>query len=121
MGTAAAAIAPITDLATLANTTDLPGAVEDWLDGSLWERPDLYRQRSPLWRADAITTPLLILHGADDARVPPAQGLALHRALARRGLDTRLVQFPGAGHRIDDPVQMLSLTREVLAWFDRHL
>ena len=69
----------------------------------------------------SVKPPLLILHGADDARVPPAQGLALHRALARRGLDTRLVQFPGAGHRIDDPVQMLSLTREVLAWFDRHL
>ncbi len=118
---AAAAIAPFTDLATLAATTDLPGAVEDWLGGSLWDRPELYRERSPLWRADAITTPLLVLHGSDDARVPPGQGVGLHRALARRGLDTRLVQFPRAAHRIDEPAQILRLTREILAWLDRHL
>lgn len=118
---AAAAIAPFTDLATLSATTDLPGAVEDWLGGPLWDRPDLYRERSPLWRADAITTPLLLLHGTDDTRVPPGQSVALHRALARRGLDSRLVRFPRAGHLIDEPAQSLRLTREILAWFDRFL
>lgn len=118
---AAVAGAPIADLATLSVTTDAGNALTDLLGGSLWQRRELYLDRSPLLHADRSTTPTLVLHGEADVRVPPTQGLLLHSAVQDQGIETRLVRYPRAPHALDEPRQLVHMTREMLAWFDRHL
>lgn len=113
--------APITDLAHMDVTTDIPGFVADYLGGDFWDLPELYAERSPLLQAGAVTTPALVLHGGADTRVPSDQGVAFYRALERRGIDTRLVLFPRAGHRLLEPRQIADAARETLAWFEAHV
>jgi len=118
---AAMAGAAISDLATLSITASAGDALGDYLGGTLWQRRELYLDRSPLLHADAITTPTLVLHGERDQQVPPTQGLLLHGAVADQGIETRLVRYPRAPHMLDEPRQLVHMTREMLAWFDRHL
>lgn len=118
---AAALGAPVTHLSHMAVTTDIPGFVADYLGGEFWQVPGRYAERSPLLAAGDITTPALILHGEKDPRVPADQGLALYRALERQGLDTRLVTYPRAGHRLTEPRQMQHAANEILTWFKGHV
>jgi dipeptidyl-peptidase-4 len=113
--------APVTDLANLAVTTDIPGFLPDYFDAEFWQAPEAYAARSPLLAAGDVTTPALVLHGEADRRVPMAQGLALYRALQRQGLDVRMVSYPRAGHVLSEPAQLLHAARETLAWFERHV
>jgi dipeptidyl aminopeptidase/acylaminoacyl peptidase len=118
---AAVAGAPITDLMQLAVTTDIGGFIPDYLQNSYWQDPTVYRERSPLLQAEAITTPLLVLHGESDVRVPPSQGAALYQALRQQGLETRMVTYPRAPHLLREPRQIHHAARETLDWFGRHL
>jgi dipeptidyl aminopeptidase/acylaminoacyl peptidase len=55
------------------------------LGASVWQRQDLYIKNSPLFRADKITTPLLIMHNDKDGAVPWYQGIELFTAMRRLG------------------------------------
>lgn len=52
---------------------------------SLWDRPDLYLSNSPVFFADRITCPVLLLHGTQDRRVPFTQGMEFYKALQANG------------------------------------
>jgi dipeptidyl aminopeptidase/acylaminoacyl peptidase len=72
-----------------------------YLDGLLGPLPDaraLYRERSPLSRAERFRVPLLLLQGDEDPVVPPAQSEAIRDALAARGIPHAYVLYPGEGH-----------------------
>lgn len=56
------------------------------------------RRGSPIWHMDSIKTPILILHGEDDKRVPVSQAYAFHRGCMQRGVDCQLVTYPREGH-----------------------
>jgi len=58
----------------------------------------LLRAISPLHRADQITAPLLVIHGANDPRVPLAEAEQIAAALRRRGRDVELLVFDDEGH-----------------------
>lgn len=86
----------------------------------------LYRERSPLYHADKLSCPLLVLQGSDDTVVPPAQSQALVKALSGKGLPYAYVEFPGEGHgfRKAETVQRaleaeLSFYRQVFGIEDR--
>jgi dipeptidyl aminopeptidase/acylaminoacyl peptidase len=68
------------------------------LIGPFPERADVYRARSPINSVDAIDTPMLILQGAEDAVVPPAQAELIVDALERKGLPYAYVVFEGEQH-----------------------
>lgn len=70
----------------------------DGLIGPLPEAEPVYLDRSPLTHADRIDVPVLILQGADDRVVPPAQSEAIRDALAERGVPHEYLLFPGEGH-----------------------
>jgi dipeptidyl aminopeptidase/acylaminoacyl peptidase len=57
-----------------------------------------YRERSPVWFADQLTTPLLVFHGEDDPVVPVGQSRVLVERLRALGRDVELVVYPGEGH-----------------------
>ena len=62
------------------------------------ENDALWRERSPLNALDRVRAPVLLLHGADDRVVWPAQSEAVVRELARHGVDHEYVCYPGEGH-----------------------
>ena len=63
----------------------------------------IYAARSPVRAIDAARTPTLVLHGEADRDVPADQGRAFFRALKERGVETRLVLYPGAAHGPREP------------------
>ena len=60
--------------------------------------PDLARAASPLTHASATAPPVLLMHGAADDLVPPAQSIRLARALSAAGATVELELVPGATH-----------------------
>ena len=86
-----------------------------------WNRPDLYVEQSPLFRADRITTPLLLLHGAADTNVPIGESEQLFVALELLGREVQMVEIEGQDHRILQYPKRQRWMKTILAWFDREL
>jgi dipeptidyl aminopeptidase/acylaminoacyl peptidase len=92
--------------------------------GPLPAAADLYRERSPVQAADRITAPLLILQGAEDKVVRPAQSAALAERLRARGAVVEHHVYEGEGHGwqrretvVDELERVESfLRRHVLRW-----
>jgi dipeptidyl aminopeptidase/acylaminoacyl peptidase len=84
--------------ALAADTHDFEARYLDGLIGPLPEAEHLYRERSPLSHPEGFRVPLLILQGAEDRVVPPAQSEAIRDALAARGIPHAYVLYQGEGH-----------------------
>jgi dipeptidyl aminopeptidase/acylaminoacyl peptidase len=89
------------------------------MKGTPWENPDSYDRWDPANHVDKWQTPLLVIHGALDYRVPYAQGLAAFTAAQRRGVPSRLLFFPDENHWVLKPHNSIQWHEEVLAWLDR--
>lgn len=83
-----------------------------------WNDPDLYVGQSPLFHADAIRTPLLLLHGFDDTNVPKGESDGLYIALKMLGRDVEYVQIAGQDHHILDHAKRILWNDTILAYFD---
>lgn len=86
-----------------------------------WNRPDIYVKQSPLFRADKINTPLLLLHGDSDTNVPLAESVNLYNALKVLDRDVALITFGGEDHGIQDVGLRIQWTYTMLAWFAKYL
>lgn len=90
--------------------------------GDLFEKFDLYWDRSPLKYARNVKTPTLILHSDNDFRVPLEQGEQWFRALKHFGVITEIVMFPRENHnltRTGEPRHLVESLNWQLYWFDR--
>jgi dipeptidyl aminopeptidase/acylaminoacyl peptidase len=99
------------------------GHKEDF-GGDLFERFDLYWERSPLKYAAQVKTPILILHSDNDYRVPLEQGEQWFRALKHFGATAEFVIFPRENHnltRTGEPKHLVESLNWQLYWFDRYL
>jgi len=85
------------------------------------EAPDLYRQASPVCRADAADSPILILHGTADTTVAPEQSRAFARALAAAGVEHDLIVIDGAPHTFGFDYDRYDVTTPVVTFLKRHL
>lgn len=90
-------------------------------DSYPWNRPDLYVEQSPLFRADQIETPLLLLHGTDDPNVPPGESDQMYVALSVLGKDVEYVRIAGEAHWILTYPKRKLWWQTIIAWFDKHL
>ncbi len=79
-----------------------------------------FLQYSAVMFADKVTTPLLILHGAADERVPTYQGRELFVLLKERGKTARMVTYPGSPHFPRLWEQRRNVAFELLHWLDRY-
>lgn len=100
---------------------DIPEANTALYPGHPYTHWDLYAERSPLKFATNVVTPTLILHGDNDARVSPTQGLEYYRALQALGVPVRFVRYPREGHGIQERNHQLDLMRRIVEWLDKHL
>ncbi|MCD6375532.1 MAG: prolyl oligopeptidase family serine peptidase [Caldisericaceae bacterium] len=86
-----------------------------------WNRKDIYVQRSPLFNANKINTPLLLLHGTKDTNVPPGESLQFYTALKLLNKSVELVEVEGENHHILTHDKQVLWSKTILAWFDRWL
>jgi dipeptidyl aminopeptidase/acylaminoacyl peptidase len=112
--------ASLWSLESFVGSTDLPAYwVREW--GSPDKQPDRYQQWSPDRFADAITTPMLVIHGDKDYRVPIGEGLALWWSLQRRGVESKFLYFPDENHWILKPGSARVWYDTVHAWLATHV
>ncbi|MEO8191502.1 MAG: prolyl oligopeptidase family serine peptidase [Acidobacteriota bacterium] len=90
---------------------------------SVWEAPDVYKMVSPFFSADTIKTPLLIIHGAEDANpgTTPLQASKLFEAIRGNGGTTRLVVLPHEPHWYSAMESQEQLIYEMVRWFDKYV
>jgi dipeptidyl aminopeptidase/acylaminoacyl peptidase len=90
---------------------------------SVWEAPDVYNKVSTFFYADKLKTPLLIVHGGDDANpgTTPLQSTKLYEAIRGNGGVTRLVVLPHEPHWYAARESNEQLVYEMLRWFDKYV
>lgn len=86
-----------------------------------WNRPDIYVDRSPLYAADKIATPLLLLHGTADTNVPPGESEQMYTALKLLGREVEYLRIGGQNHFVLDYKKRIIWSDAILAWFDKWL
>jgi dipeptidyl aminopeptidase/acylaminoacyl peptidase len=92
--------------------------------GDLFEKFDLYWERSPLKYAKNVRTPILILHSDNDLRVPLEQAEQWFRALKHFGATAEFVIFPRENHnltRTGEPKHLVESLNWQTYWFERYL
>jgi len=96
----------------------------DDFDGDIFQKHDLYWDRSPLKYVQNVTTPILILHSDNDFRVPIEQGEQWFRALKHFNKTAEIVFFPRENHnltRTGEPKHLVESLNWQLYWFDKYL
>ena len=91
------------------------------IGATLWQRPDLYIKNSPLFTADKINTPLLIMHNDADGAVPWYQGIELFTAMKRLGKKVWMLQYNGEDHNLVERKNRKDLSVRLSQFFDYHL
>lgn len=86
-----------------------------------WNNPKLYVEQSPLFNADKIHTPLLLIHGTVDTNVPTNESQQLYTALKILGRETAYVQVEGENHVVTNPDKRLHWLNTIYAWFAKYL
>jgi dipeptidyl aminopeptidase/acylaminoacyl peptidase len=89
--------------------------------GEVWDGLDKQDQWSPVRFAKGMKTPMLVIHGEKDYRVPVGQGLLIYGVLKAKGVPARLVYFPDENHWILKAKNALLWLREVHEWLARWL
>ena len=90
------------------------------LAAKYWEDLPRVLAQSPATFAGAMATPTLVIHGAQDYRVPDCNGLACYNTLKARGIEARLLWFPDENHWVLKPANSKLWYAEFQAWLDRH-
>jgi dipeptidyl aminopeptidase/acylaminoacyl peptidase len=89
--------------------------------GPEYQNPASYAKFNPVDFVGKWKTPTLVIHGAQDYRVPDSQGLAVFTALQRRGIPSELLYFPHENHWVLKPADSIEWYETVLAWLGRWL
>ena len=100
---------------------------EIWFDewehgGKPWDKDkrEAFEKFSPHRYADKFQTPMLIVHNDLDFRVPVSEGLQLFNTLQRKGITSKLINFPDEGHWVSKPKNSEYWHKEVFAWLAKY-
>ena len=89
--------------------------------GSYSENSDVYEKWNPVNHVDKWQTPMLVIAGEQDFRVPYTQGLQSFTALQERDIPSQLLVFPDENHWVLGAANSLQWHETVFAWLDRWL
>lgn len=89
--------------------------------GQPWENIEGYMKFSPISLVGNVKTPTLLMVGTADMRTPISEAKQMYNALKILGIDTALIEVPGAPHNIADrPSQLITKVDHILAWFTKY-
>ena len=91
------------------------------IGATLWQRQDLYLKNSPLFYADKVTTPLVMMHNDADGSVPWYQGIEFFTALRRLNKKVWLLQYNGEDHNLIERKNRKDLSIRLGQFFDYYL
>lgn len=91
------------------------------MGGEPWEGIEVIDRWNPARFANGFQTPMLVIHGEKDYRVPVSQGLECYGVLKAKGVPARLVYFPDENHWVLKPANSILWYREVHGWLKRWL
>lgn len=122
---AALAGAPVTNLSSMYGTSDIGVSFGErqWV-GRRMDEIEKYLFRSPISYVESVETPVLIIHGESDVRVPMEQSEQYFTSLKRLGKTVEFVRFPNFSHlskRSGHPTLRQEYGDRMLAWFDGYL
>lgn len=116
---------PVTDLVSMWATSDIGlRFFAAQFGGTPSERPEVYREQSPLLQAHRCRTPSLFVTGELDRRCPPAQTWAMHRVLCAAGTPSEVLVLPGSSHEgstYGPPAGRLAHDHALVEWMARWL
>jgi dipeptidyl aminopeptidase/acylaminoacyl peptidase len=96
---------------------------QDRIGATMWQQPQKYEQHSAVLFADRITTPLMLVTGAQDSNVPADNTREMYYALRRLGKEVVWVNYMNGGHGAGTATaeDFLDMWRRVLGWYDAKL
>jgi dipeptidyl aminopeptidase/acylaminoacyl peptidase len=92
---------------------------EHEFSGPEYQNPAAYAKFNPIDHVAKWQTPMLVIHGQQDYRVPDAQGMSVFTALQRRGIPSELLYFPNENHWVLKPADSIQWYDTVLGWLNR--
>lgn len=113
--------AGLTNMWSMYGTNDIPSVLISYFGGIPNAKTlPLYLDRSAMSHVDKVTTPTLILHGAQDERVPVGQAQELYRGLKDRGKATELVFYPREGHGFTEYYHQKDRMQRIYDWVTKY-
>ncbi len=88
---------------------------------NLWDAPELYIANSPVFHANRVETPLLIMHNDNDGAVPWYQGIEMFMALRRLQKPVWMLQYNGEAHNLKERRNRKDITVRLQQFFDHYL
>ena len=89
--------------------------------GPYYENAESFEKHNPANYVDQWRTPMLVIHGQLDYRVPVTQGIAAFTALQRLGIKSRFLYYPDENHWVLNPSNSVQWHSEVNEWLHEHL
>ncbi|MFC4932462.1 S9 family peptidase [Massilia sp. GCM10023247] len=94
----------------------------DWESGGpYFAVPDQHERFNPVHHVNKWKTPMLVIQGDLDFRIPTAQALSTFTALQRRGIESKFLMFPDENHWVLKPANSVLWHHTVIGWLDQHL
>jgi dipeptidyl aminopeptidase/acylaminoacyl peptidase len=113
--------AGVTDLYSMATKTDIAPNFEQGYMGELQKNRAVYDKHSPVRYVSDCTTPVLVLHGEADPRVPISQEEEFYHGLHFLGKDVQMVRYPREPHIFTEEQHQIDSLARILAWYDAHV
>ena len=118
--------AGVTDWDMMSMSSDTPWFESEFAGCAPWETTssDIKgRQGSPIWNMEDVKTktPLLILHGEEDKRVPVSQAVAFHRGCLKYDWSCEMVKYPKEEHMIGERKHVINMLKRIKRFYDFHL
>lgn len=89
--------------------------------GGYWENPEAYIRNSPVFQAQKVKTPLLLLHNDKDGAVDFNQGIEYYNTLRRLKKPVVMLEYVGENHGLQKPANQKDYTVRMKEFFDHHL
>ncbi len=91
------------------------------IGGTLWDKTMRYIENSPVFFADRVNTPLLMMHNDDDGAVPWYQGIEYFMALRRLGQPVWMLNYNDEAHNLRRWPNRMDLSIRMYQFFDHYL
>ncbi len=113
--------AGLTNMYSMYSTNDLQNTLEEYFGGEPWDDEEAYRRASAMTFIKQAKTPTLIMHGANDQRVPVGQAQELYMGLRKNDVPVELVMYPRQGHGLAEPRLQLDKMKREYAFFAKRV